>query len=104
MLQRKLKLKNSFGYRLLSESLRSNFTPLKFNKQTKVMVVSAQEKQRQSEGLEALKQMHYRKSAQLADSLLYMFPQLISLLVERQLTNKKYPSKAELKGMIHSIY
>ena len=67
------------------------------------MVISDQEKQRQSEGLEALKHVHYRKAAQMADALTSLFPQLISFLIEKK-PNLKTISRKELKGTIRSIY
>ena len=79
------------------------FSSLQFAKKTKVLVISEQEKQRQSEGLEALKQIHYRRAAQMADALTSLFPQLISFLLEKQF-NLKAISRKDLRGAVRATY
>lgn len=74
-----------------------------FSKKTRDVVISDQEKIRQKEGMALQKQEHYKKTAQLAENFTVMFPQLISLLLERQFSNQNL-SLEESRAAIHSAY
>lgn len=95
---------NSFSYRLLNSSYSPTaITPLQFVKKTGAVVISAEEKHRQFEDLEHLRQDSYKRAEHFAAALTQLFPQLISFIIDKQLTSKLVSSK-ELRGMVAATY
>ena len=95
---------SKFNYRLTRSSETSTvLTPLHFFKKTREIVISEQEKTRQKEGMALRKQEHYKKTAQLSESFTTLFPQLISLLLDRQSSKAAMTSK-EMRAAVHSVY
>lgn len=68
------------------------------------VTASEKEKARQREGVEVLKQGHYRRASQLATTINKLFPQIISLIIDRQFASNPALNSAELRGMVNSAY
>lgn len=78
--------------------------PLQFTKPALEASISEKEKARQKAGLEVLKQGHYKRAAQLTTSITKLFPQLISLLIDRHALAEKSLNYKELRGVVRSVY
>lgn len=91
-----------FNYRF-AQSRRPVLSPILFSRKTREVVISDQEKTRQKEGMALRKQEHYKKTAQLAENFTTMFPQLISLLLERQFSHQNLNIE-ETRAAVHSAY
>jgi ribosomal protein S4 len=105
ILSRKYNVARKFGNRLVTAT-GNTFTlaPLQFVKPVHGVTVSEEEKARQMKGVEVLKQGHYKRASQLATTLTKLFPQMISLIIDRQSGNKAPLDRQVLRGMINSVY
>lgn len=95
---------SKFSYRLTRPSGAATvLAPLHFFKKTREIVISEQEKTRQKEGMALRRQEHYKKTAQLSENFTTLFPQLISLLLEKQNAMTAMTRK-EMRAAVHSVY